>query len=408
MKRDREHVNGTAACEDNAMQHGERVTADASSHGNDASSLWMDCVFQVNHYSHAKRLMEYFEDESIRHVVFPRGAFGAASKAQYLGYPCGVERTGTYLLMFENVGRTGKEWVDWMDASFLQHCVNRMFLFGGAYEDGTASSIENVVAQLSASDGVIKEKESAPVRIMCCPRPLEKEFLDAFGDDGVFEFHPVNFTRTLHIIQKKDGSFRYCLRPACETFHTKPDGDARVAGQFCKAAGKLHEALLVTGFWDECRKKDACAIDIGAAPGGWTHQLAKDMHTVIAIDPAMLHESVAALDNVHHVQKVSQDAGPDIDRIMENATKKEVDLITCDANRDPFMLGKMLAPALKYLRPGGMLVVTLKFRGNGARNLDKSIKALSDAFTCDITGMKNLCLMANTQNERTIVARRAI
>lgn len=406
MKRDREDTNGVA-CNDQAMQSSP-VTENANG---DASIVWMDCVFQVNHESHAKRLMEYFEDASIRHVVFPRGAFGSASKARYLGYPGGVERTGTCLLMFENVTRTGKEWVDWMDASFLQHSVNRMFLFGGAYEDGTASSIQDVVSQLSScSSVVVEDKESAPMRIMCCPRPLEKEFLDAFGDDGVFEFHPVNFTRTLHIIQKVDGSFRYCVRPACETFHTKPDGNARVAGQFCKAAGKLHEALLVTGFWDECRKKDATAIDIGAAPGGWTHQLAQDMRMVIAIDPAMLHESVAALENVHHVQKMSQDAGPDIDDIMECESaerKKEVDLITCDANRDPFRLGKMLAPALKYLRPGGMLVVTLKFRGNGARNLDKSMKALSDAFTCDITGMRNLCLMANTQNERTVVARRA-
>lgn len=44
-------------------------------------------------------------------------------------------------------------------------------------------------------------------------------------------------------------------------------------------------------------------IDLGAAPGAWTELLAAVTDgDVIAVDPAELSESCAALPNVHHVK----------------------------------------------------------------------------------------------------------
>lgn len=41
------------------------------------------------------------------------------------------------------------------------------------------------------------------------------------------------------------------------------------------------------------------ALDLGAAPGGWTAQLAGLGYSVIAIDPAKLDAGIAALEYVN-------------------------------------------------------------------------------------------------------------
>jgi 23S rRNA U2552 (ribose-2'-O)-methylase RlmE/FtsJ len=45
------------------------------------------------------------------------------------------------------------------------------------------------------------------------------------------------------------------------------------------------------------------AVDVGAAPGGWTKLLAACCDRVIAIDPGALHADVVALPAVTHVRK---------------------------------------------------------------------------------------------------------
>jgi hypothetical protein len=57
------------------------------------------------------------------------------------------------------------------------------------------------------------------------------------------------------------------------------------------------------------------------------------MRLVIAVDPAELHTDVAAMGNVVHIRKMSQQATEDI--LQAAGEGGSVDLIVSDANRDP-------------------------------------------------------------------------
>jgi 23S rRNA U2552 (ribose-2'-O)-methylase RlmE/FtsJ len=381
-----------------------------------ATAPEVDCVFQMNHQSHALRLKQYFDDDVMRSIVFPKLAEGdrrCAESLENLGFAGGVHLEGTYLVLLRKIVGDPSEWVEWMYSSFLQHVVSRMY-FLDANDDGKEGPrspdalVQSMIDRYGSSGEV-----NGPIRLQCCPRKLEMTLLGMFekmGKDNPFEFHPVTYSHVCQIVLLPDGYFRFCMRSSKDAFHTRPDGDSRIPGQFCRAAGKLHEALLVTGFLEECQSDaSGIAIDVGAAPGGWTHQLARCMKTVIAIDPAELHPSVISLENVHHIKKKSQDAGEDIDAIVKS---NAVSLVCCDANRHPFAIGDMLRPAIKYLKVGGLLILTLKFKGRGESEFKKSVQELSDKFFGDAEGsgswggMQVIFLMANTKFERTVVARK--
>ena len=380
-------------------------------HAESEETSWLDCVFQVNHESHANRLISYFENESIRRLMYPVDSKdgSCAVSAEILGYGNAVEKTGNLMIMFHRISLTPKEWTTWMYSSLLRHVVTRMYFLKGGHEGRYASTKEEMVDQLKGSC-----KITEPIRLTCCPKTLQVEILDTcekLGDACPLDFHPVTFKHVLHVIQLPDGSLRYSIREPDETYLTRSDETSRIPGQFCRAAGKLQEALLVSGFLGECANGEGIAIDVGAAPGGWTHQLATHMDTVIAIDPAELHPTVLALKNVKHVRKMSQDAGAEIDQIVGDRC---ISLLSCDANRAPHGLAEMLFPALKYLKRGGLLVITLKFGRKGDSKVAKCVEGLSEAFSklggdakSPLTDMQTLFLLSNTQHERTIVARKA-
>ena len=78
-------------------------------------------------------------------------------------------------------------------------------------------------------------------------------------------------------------------------------------------------------------------------------------------------------------------------------------MLTCDANKHPENVLKMLQPLLGLLRPGGLAVVTMKFRGKSlqkALGLEELSALLGDGFS----NVKVVWLLANTQNERTLLA----
>ena len=170
----------------------------------------------------------------------------------------------------------------------------------------------------------------------------------------------------------------------------------------------LSETLLVSGFTDFSRREKGVAVDVGASPGGWTHQLAKDMETVIAIDPAELHESVLELENVHHVQKPSQNAAGDLEKILGD---RNISLLTCDANRHPSFVAEMLAPVVKYVKPGGLMVITLKysFKGRKKHKSSESMEELKESFLkfgYELDHMRTVWLLSNTAYEKTVLCRK--
>jgi hypothetical protein len=78
-----------------------------------------------------------------------------------------------------------------------------------------------------------------------------------------------------------------------------------ISDQVCRAAMKLQE--LGEGDAPRLQLSEAWyALDIGAAPGGWTQYLAAQCRRVVAVDPAALDAGVLSLDNVVHIREKVQ------------------------------------------------------------------------------------------------------
>lgn len=252
------------------------------------------------------------------------------------------------------------------------------------------STFQDLMLQLAAM-----EAPQAAVRVMAYPKSMERYIVENLPLG--WDLHPVNYTQTLFVVHVSPTCLRFTLRPAEETYLTSPDGPTRVEGQLCRAEGKLTEALMVTGF----EPGAGAAIDVGAAPGGWTAQLARSMHLVAAVDPAELDTQVAALPNVVHIKAKSEDA---TDQIKAAVGEHGVDLVVCDANKHPEQLLMMLEPLLELLPSGGLVIFTLKFRGRGKDKKLGAGKLLGDLEKLGYRDIKLLWLLANTVHERTVVA----
>ncbi len=152
--------------------------------------------------------------------------------------------------------------------------------------------------------------------------------------------------------------------------------------------------------YPELFKEGGTAIDIGAAPGGWTRAMASRMGNVIAVDRAELDEGVKSLGNVVHIKERAENL-----KIDEKA-----DVITNDANLLPMQSAKIsLDLAEKYLKEGGTLIHTVKFgtvpdTGKlAAKSLNHAAREVKEAF--EKAGIKTQMrkLKYNTRNEMTLV-----
>ena len=118
-----------------------------------------------------------------------------------------------------------------------------------------------------------------------------------------------------------------------------------------RAASKLREAL---GHLDRPLEPGLSALDLGAAPGGFTSVLLERGSRVLAIDPAPLAPRVAGAANLEfirdHAERVTLERIPPLD------------LITCDAVLAPSETAALVVRFAGRLSPGGRAIVTLKLR----------------------------------------------
>ncbi|MFP3904460.1 MAG: SAM-dependent methyltransferase, partial [Armatimonadota bacterium] len=97
------------------------------------------------------------------------------------------------------------------------------------------------------------------------------------------------------------------------------------------------------------------ALDLGAAPGGWTRVLAEKGARVTAVDPGELDERVWQFGSVSH-------AAMKAERFLEEHEGPQFDIITNDMNVDPEVSARMMVDFAELLRrPGGLGVMTVKF-----------------------------------------------
>ena len=123
---------------------------------------------------------------------------------------------------------------------------------------------------------------------------------------------------------------------------------AREQGQLSRAEFKLLEAQALFNIeWPDHGQ----ALDLGAAPGGWTRILRRAGLPVVAIDPADLHPSLRYDQGVRHLQILAQRFLP---------TQERFTVIVNDMRIDARDSAWLMVDAANALTNDGLAVVTLK------------------------------------------------
>jgi 23S rRNA (cytidine2498-2'-O)-methyltransferase len=93
------------------------------------------------------------------------------------------------------------------------------------------------------------------------------------------------------------------------------------------------------------------ALDIGAAPGGWTSLLLEKGLKVTAIDPANMHPSLIKNPQLTIYKKNAGEV-----KLRDG----EFDLLVCDMSWSPRQMGRLVADLLYALKLGGTAIITVK------------------------------------------------
>lgn len=135
----------------------------------------------------------------------------------------------------------------------------------------------------------------------------------------------------------------------------------REEGQISRAKFKLLEAERVFGIDFTAFRS---AVDVGAAPGGWTSFLLDKGLQVTAVDPAKMDPSLQNIPNLKVVKKNAADV-----KFKPN----EFDLLVCDMSWSPKLTAKLVIGMLDAVVPGGTVIVTVKLMNKKPLALIKEV-----------------------------------
>ncbi|WP_209860483.1 SAM-dependent methyltransferase [Paenibacillus shirakamiensis] len=149
-------------------------------------------------------------------------------------------------------------------------------------------------------------------------------------------------------------------------------------GQISRAKFKLLEAERV---FDIDFRSFRNALDIGAAPGGWTSFLLERGLQVTAVDPAKMHPSLLDSPQLTYVQK-----NADSVKFRDH----EFDLLVCDMSWSPKLTAKLVTELLYSLVPGGTAIVTVKLLSKKPLALIRDVMDTFDQAHMQIQRSKQL------------------
>jgi 23S rRNA (cytidine2498-2'-O)-methyltransferase len=173
---------------------------------------------------------------------------------------------------------------------------------------------------------------------------------------------------------------------------------AQTEAQISRAEFKLLEALETFGVTLPTHGR---ALDLGAAPGGWTRLLLEAGLQVVAVDPAKLDLRLVRLRGLTHYRGYAE-------AYLEETERQKLlfDIITNDMRMDAREAARLLIQARGNLKREGFIISTLKLPHATAtidplKNLRESMSLLNRYF--DIVQAKQL--FHNRQEVTVIVAR---
>jgi 23S rRNA (cytidine2498-2'-O)-methyltransferase len=153
---------------------------------------------------------------------------------------------------------------------------------------------------------------------------------------------------------------------------------AREPEQISRAEFKLLEALEVFKIDLPPRGR---ALDLGAAPGGWTRVLRQKEQYVTAVDPAWLHPTLQTDKGVRHLRLTAEEylaQYPDT-----------YDVIVNDMRLDARDSARLMGEYGRYLYPHGLALITLKLPERRYQSaLDHGLNLLRQQYT--IAGARQL------------------
>ncbi|MEZ4658183.1 MAG: SAM-dependent methyltransferase [Caldilineaceae bacterium] len=153
---------------------------------------------------------------------------------------------------------------------------------------------------------------------------------------------------------------------------------AREAEQVSRAEFKLLEALEI--FYIELPPRGV-ALDLGAAPGGWTRVLRGLDQYVTAVDPAELDPRVKADRSVRH-KRITAEA-------YLAAEPDTFDIIVNDIRMDARDSARLMGAYAKQLYADGLALVTLKLPEQNRRAiLDEALQILKQHY--EVRGARQL------------------
>jgi len=156
-----------------------------------------------------------------------------------------------------------------------------------------------------------------------------------------------------------------------------------------RAENKLKEALAKFNIkLDE----NGVALDIGAAPGGWTNILVDYGFDVVAVDPGDLHSDLQNHPKVKHYKC----------RIENLIFDNYFDIIVNDMNVDPNITAEIMNSLSPMLKEGGIAIVTIKLPNNPEKGISEAIQIMGDKY--DILETKSL--FHNRQEVTTLIKKR--
>lgn len=171
------------------------------------------------------------------------------------------------------------------------------------------------------------------------------------------------------------------ISTAEENLSSWPGGARRFAQtpeQISRAEFKLLEALEVFGITFPTQGH---ALDLGAAPGGWTRLLLDTGLNVVAVDPANLDPRLTKRKRLEHYRGYAEKY---LEEAIRNSSR--FDVIVNDMRMDAREAARQLVKASLCLRADGFIISVFKLPHaapgiNPLTNLKEALKILSKCFS---------------------------
>ena len=145
-----------------------------------------------------------------------------------------------------------------------------------------------------------------------------------------------------------------------------------------RAKYKLMEVMYIFGI-DLAEIKSA--LDLGAAPGGWTSVLLEHGIRVTAVDTRTMEKRLSDNPNFTRINKSLEGLELELDSLF--------DMITFDMSMNPYKAAGIIISSAKYLKVEGIAVITVKLANDKIwKSLKEVMKKYSEVF--EILGAKQL------------------